>query len=395
MLEKRIHKSNDDVDDNPFSARTHAANAVADAMPRVGSAPSLWPVMGGLLGAAALGTFVFTQLNGQRATADARRLTDKAEQAEALSLADVPPAPDISNYTPQPIAMPEPQQPVLLPPPVDVPPPSGPNPADVERYRAPALIIDLSEYRAAPAGVPGAAGSGVSAGAVVAAVGGGDGAGRMSADEQFASKLGVGGTNAASVATAQIDAANTIVEGSVIPAVLESALNSDLPGYARAVVSRDVRGFDGMRVLVPRGSRLIGQYRSGVALGQSRAFVVWTRLIRPDGAAVELGAPATDALGRGGVEGDVDRHFLQRFGGAILLSLLNIGASAVTDSSDTSVVIATTRAGTDAAGVALTGAQNIAPTVKVPQGTPVRVFVSKDLDFSLVGPAQTAAVTVP
>lgn len=362
------------------------ADAPQETMPRVGSAPSLWPVVGGLLGAAALGTFVFTQLNAQRANADARRLTDTTAQTEPLSLQNVPPAPDLSNYALQPIAMPEPAP---APPPVEQPPP-GPNPADLERHRAPALIVDLSEYKTPAANAaPGAAGPGLSAAAVTAAVGGNaEGAGgKMSADEQFASKLGVGGSNGASVATAQIDSANTIVEGSVIPAVLESAINSDLPGYVRAVVSRDVRGFDGTRVLVPRGSRLIGQYRSGVALGQSRAFVVWTRLIRPDGAAIELGAPSTDALGRGGLEGDVNRHFLQRFGGAILLSLLNIGASAVTDSTDTSVVIATTRAGTDAAGVALSGAQNIAPTVTVPQGSPVRVFVSKDLDFSLVGPS--------
>ena len=107
------------------------------------------------------------------------------------------------------------------------------------------------------------------------------------------------------------------------------------------------------KVLVPRGARLIGQYKAGVALGQSRAFVIWTRLIRPDGATVELSSPATDALGRGGLDGDVDRHFLQRFGGAILLSLLNIGAGAVADSSDTTVVIAGARAGTDAVGSAL------------------------------------------
>ena len=64
-----------------------------------------------------------------------------------------------------------------------------------------------------------------------------------------------------------------IAQGAVIPAVLETAINSDLPGYVRAVVSRDVSSFDGKNVLVPRGSRLVGQYRSGVALGQSRAFV--------------------------------------------------------------------------------------------------------------------------
>jgi type IV secretion system protein VirB10 len=177
----------------------------------------------------------------------------------------------------------------------------------------------------------------------------------------------------------------TIVQGEIIPAVLETALNSDLPGYARAIVTRDVRGFDGTKVLVPRGTRLIGQYSSGVALGQSRAFLIWTRLIRPDGVTMELASPATDGLGRGGLTGSVDRHFLQRFGGAILLSLLNIGAGAIADSSDTTVVIAGAQAGSSALTQAMQGDSDIKPTVKVPQGTPVRVFVSQDLDFTAVG----------
>jgi type IV secretion system protein VirB10 len=183
------------------------------------------------------------------------------------------------------------------------------------------------------------------------------------------------------------DLSTTIVEGSVIPAVLETAINSDAPGFVRGVVTRDVRGFDGSKVLVPRGSRLIGEYNSGTALGQSRAFVIWTRLIRPDGATVELSSPAADGLGQGGIGGRVDTKFLQRFGGAILLSLLNIGASAVSDSADTTVVIAGARAGADAASATL-GAQgaDIGPTITVMQGTPVRVFVSQDLSFAAVGP---------
>ena len=157
------------------------------------------------------------------------------------------------------------------------------------------------------------------------------------------------------------------------------------------MVTRDVKGFDGSKVLVPRGSRLIGQYKSGVALGQSRTFVIWTRLIRPDGGMIELASPATDGLGRGGLDGDLNTHFWERFGGAILLTLLNIGGAAITDSSDTSIVIASTRAGIDAGSSTLTSAQNIGPTVTVPQGSPVRVFVSQDLDFSTVAPVKTGA----
>ena len=115
--------------------------------------------------------------------------------------------------------------------------------------------------------------------------------------------------------------------------------------------------------------------------------MIWTRLIRPDGATIDLSSPATDGLGRGGLSGKVDRHFLQRFGGAMLLTLLNIGASSIADAPDTSIILAGVRSG-DAGGSA--GVEAIKPTVTVPQGTPVRVFVSQDLDFSSVGSAKAS-----
>ena len=80
-----------------------------------------------------------------------------------------------------------------------------------------------------------------------------------------------------------------IPQGAIIGAVMETALNSDLPGYARAVVSKDVLSFDGSTVLIPAGSRVIGEYNSGVAQGASRIFIVWSRLIRPDGVSIALG----------------------------------------------------------------------------------------------------------
>jgi type IV secretion system protein VirB10 len=120
-------------------------------------------------------------------------------------------------------------------------------------------------------------------------------------------------------------------------------------------------------------------------MGQSRAFVIWTRIIRPDGIAVDLASPGTDALGRGGLEGRVDRHFLQRFGGAIVLSLISAGASAAAGDSDTQVIIASTQGANDIATAALNRDLDIAPTVRVPQGAPIRIFVTQDLDFSVVG----------
>lgn len=368
-----------------------------EPLPRVGMASSPWPVVAGLLGALALGTLIFMQLSANRARIEAARLTDPAPGSAPLSAEDVPPPPDLSAFAQTPLAPADPPPEVIAETPATSPSPAappapGPTQAELERLRAPALIIDLGEFRAEGAPERTTPSGGPSAAAITAAVGASQapvtgGTPGADADERFARRLGVGDASKPAQAVSMVNLSTTVVEGSIIPAVLETALNSDLPGYVRAVVSRDVRGFDGSAVLIPRGSRLIGQYRSGMALGQSRTFVIWTRLIRPDGASVPLASPATDALGRGGLDGDVDRHFLQRFGGAMLLTLLNLGVSAATEASDTSIVIASTRAGADSVGVALSKDLDISPTVNVPQGSPVRVFVSQDLDFSTVGPA--------
>ena len=149
------------------------------------------------------------------------------------------------------------------------------------------------------------------------------------------------------------------------------------------MVSRDVRSFDGSTVLIPRGSRVIGQYRSGLAQGQSRAFVIWTRILRPDGASIQIASSGADALGRAGMDGQVDRHFFQRFGGAILLSVVNGAVAGLSERASTQIVIGSSQ---DAASLgALAQPANISPTIKVPQGSPIRIFVARDLDFSPVG----------
>jgi type IV secretion system protein VirB10 len=181
-------------------------------------------------------------------------------------------------------------------------------------------------------------------------------------------------------AVALSDPGQIIAQGTLIPAVLETALNSDLPGFARAIVSRDVRSFDGSRTLVPRGSRLIGQYKSGLATGQSRAYIIWTRVLRPDGVSVQLGSPVMDEKGEVGLSGDVNRHFWQRFGSSILLSVVAGATSAISSGSST-VVIGTSGA-QSAASAALEADAKIPPTIRVPLGTPIQVFAARDLDFS-------------
>lgn len=177
---------------------------------------------------------------------------------------------------------------------------------------------------------------------------------------------------------------DTVVQGSIIQAVLETALDSTQSGMARAIVSRDIRGFDGQRVLVPRGSRLVGEYESDLSSGQNRALVMWTRLVRPDGVTIRLQSPAADELGRAGIKGKVNTHFFDRFGGAILQSALDLGVGLATRSiAGDTVVIGLPGSSTTVPQVNPKGSE-IRPTLSVKQGASVSVFVARDLDFSAV-----------
>ncbi|MEO6359910.1 MAG: TrbI/VirB10 family protein [Sphingomicrobium sp.] len=210
----------------------------------------------------------------------------------------------------------------------------------------------------------------------------------LNPNERFASRAGKRETE---VARAELlpNQNMLVIQGTIIGAVMETALNSDVPGFARATVTRDVLSFDGSQVLIPAGSRVIGEYNSGVAQGASRIFIVWNRLVRPDGVSVSLGSPAVDDLGRGGLGGSVNRHLLQRYGAPILLSVLTGGISALAQSqaNGSTVVVNSSNEATSLAGQAGRGT-DIAPTINTPQGALVRIFVARDLDFSTVGPTQ-------
>jgi type IV secretion system protein VirB10 len=201
-------------------------------------------------------------------------------------------------------------------------------------------------------------------------------AGRSAGD--FASRIGgVGGGTAR--ATPMTDPATTVTQGTLIPAILETAIDTNVPGFVRAVVSQDVKSFDGSNVLIPRSSRLIGQYQSGLQNGQKRAYVVWTRLIRPDGASVNLASPAVGFDGSTGLRGEVKSNFFQRFGSAMLLSV--VGGLSTIASGGASVVMS---GGSNAASAAAQADGQIGPTVRVRQGEPIRIFTARDLNFSEV-----------
>ena len=309
----------------------------------------------GLLGVATLWS-----LDNTRGAANASKPAAPTQvAAPAPAPVDAAPPVPAAAITPAPGAAPAPPpQAVLAAPPQGLPQAeSVPN-----RAATPTIVFDASALPV-PAVLPGA--------------GAASGAPNAQGDDFAARVGGVGGS--AATATASIDPRTTVTQGTLIPAVLETAIDTDVPGYVRAIVSSDVRSFDGTRVLIPRSSRLIGQYKSGVQAGQKRAYVIWTRLIRTDGVTVNIASPATGFGGETGLAGKVDSHFFERFGSALLLSVVG-GLSAL--GGNAGVIVA--GGGQSAAAAAVGQSGQIGPTIRVRQGEPIRVFTARDLDFSKV-----------
>jgi type IV secretion system protein VirB10 len=352
------------------------------------------------------------------------------------------PAPSLSTPRPQtnqgtivvPPAPPEPAPPVA--PPLALPPPPAPEPplaaapsnddearrlAELERQRQEEERKRWERLRA-PQVIDDNA-------VAAAAASNGDENGRPAAgtdddpNRRFLASVSSAGLEIArATKNNRIDA--LVAQGTFIRGVLETAVQSDLPGMVRAVVTENVWSFDGRRVLIPAGSRLIGEYKSGIAQGQTRVFIVWTRMLRSDGVSVQLGSNGADDLGRAGNAGFVDNHYLERFGSAVMLSLVGGAAqflssygqntngygngTVITSTDPVTGVVTQTQTGvnqnqlslqareiaaqnisqtlTNIAHEALRNSINIAPTIYLDQGTRIIVFVRRDLDFSALYP---------
>ena len=173
--------------------------------------------------------------------------------------------------------------------------------------------------------------------------------------------------------------------GTVIPAALITGIRSDLPGQITAQVTEAVYDTPtGQYLLIPQGAKLIGQYDSSVAFGQSRVLLVWTRLIMPDGASIVLERqPGADAEGYAGLEDQVDYHWWDLAKAAVLSTLLSVGAEAGTSNSENNLAQAIRMGASNS--VSQTGQQiverqlNIQPTLTIRPGFPVRVMVTRDL----------------
>lgn len=175
-----------------------------------------------------------------------------------------------------------------------------------------------------------------------------------------------------------------ILQGKFISAVLETSVNSTMPGMVRAVVNKDVYSDTGKFILLPRGTRLIGMYNSSLTAGQTRVMIVWTRAITPQHADIAIGSPNADNLGQSGMGGVVDSHFWQIFGTSALLSVLGAattnGAGGDTAAGNYQSIVAQGMVNTSSS--MLQNRMNIQPTIHVAQGSSIQVFVARDLDFS-------------
>ena len=176
-----------------------------------------------------------------------------------------------------------------------------------------------------------------------------------------------------------------LAKGAFLDCTLETAIDSTLPGLVTCVTATDSFGVDGTTVLIERGSKLIGETQGQMAPGAARVFVLWTEVRTPTGVVVALGSPGTDELGRAGLPGEVNRHFFERFGAAMLISVLDAAVqNATRPSGSGGAVIYNPSASEALATEALKGTLNIPPTLTKHQGDRIQVLVARDLDFRSV-----------
>jgi type IV secretion system protein VirB10 len=171
-------------------------------------------------------------------------------------------------------------------------------------------------------------------------------------------------------------------KGAFIDCTLETAIDSTLPGMTTCITATDTFSADGTVVLLERGTKLVGETRGEVQQGAARIFVLWTEARTPTGVVVPLSSPGTDELGRSGLPGEVNRHFWDRFGAAILLTVVNGAVQGAVNSKNSSgSLVISPSTSTDVMTEVLRGTVNIAPTVTKAQGDRIQVFVARDVDF--------------
>ena len=181
-----------------------------------------------------------------------------------------------------------------------------------------------------------------------------------------------------------------LAKGTLLDCVLNTAINSTIPGMVSCTLTRNVYSDNGKVLLLERGSTVTGEFGGRVRTGQTRIYVLWNRIKTPKGVVVNLDSPGSDALGRSGVDGEVDKHWGERIGNAFLLSLIQdaIGYAATRgnnqNGSSQMYFQNTQQTGDNMANTILKDSLQIPPTITKRQGERVAIFVARDLDFSAV-----------
>ena len=178
-----------------------------------------------------------------------------------------------------------------------------------------------------------------------------------------------------------------LAKGAALDCVLETAMDSSLPGLVTCRLSRDVWSDNGRVLLMEKGSQAVGEYQGGMRQGLSRLFVLWTRIKTPGGIVISLDSPGADTLGRSGYAGHVNSHFWQRFGAAILMSFIKdsmtiIANSAGSGTNNTHIYGSSDSGAARIIEKMLESTVNMAPTLVINAGESIRIMVARDLDFS-------------
>jgi type IV secretion system protein VirB10 len=205
------------------------------------------------------------------------------------------------------------------------------------------------------------------------------------------------------VPTVVKDRTVTITQGKMMSAILETAINTEIPGSIRGIISRDVYAESGSNVLIPKGSRLYGNYSTQVVRGQGRVEINWTRLIRPDGVDMSIGFVAADQFGRSGIEGDVDNKYGSIITNSVLTSILAVGGAIAaeklsgdsgattttadpqtgtttsTGSASSKVIYDVSKTVIDTVGQVLGNTIDVRPIIRIPQGTRITIIVNDDM----------------
>jgi type IV secretion system protein VirB10 len=183
-------------------------------------------------------------------------------------------------------------------------------------------------------------------------------------------------------------------KGAFIDCTLETAIDSTLPGMTTCVTATDTFGVDGNVVLLERGTKLIGETRGQVQQGAARIFVLWTEARTPTDVIVPLDSPGADELGRSGLPGEAERHFWQRFGAAMLVSVIDGAVQAAVQSSRGSgaTVVVNPSASQEVLTEILKNTVNIPPTVVKQNGDRIQVLVARDVDFRSVYELRSATL---